>query len=146
MTSLGVQAVICPKCGAKLEVNVYRSINVAESPEARDSVLACNLNTWECPQCGEEGMVDRDLLYNDPALGFCVWYFPPERLRDDTFVALFDASYPPTVQKIHHNLESTDIPALARSLYLTQPHLVFTLMDLVYCIVFYERLLGGNRN
>lgn len=66
----------CPKCGERQEVELFESINVAETPELRDRLMANELNAVTCSACGFGFRVDKKLLYNDPERRLMVYWFP----------------------------------------------------------------------
>jgi predicted RNA-binding Zn-ribbon protein involved in translation (DUF1610 family) len=124
----------CPSCGEETQVAVWRSINTAQDPDAKELLLASEVNVFSCPRCGYESLLDIDLLYHDPERRFCVQYYPYERLSDDGFLSHFTTAGSPLL----------DIPPGVRLnadlSYLARPHIVFELGELVRYIAFRERL------
>ncbi len=66
----------CPKCGRDQEALLYESVNVTESPELRDILMANELNAVTCEQCGFSFRVDKKLLYHDADQGIMIYWFP----------------------------------------------------------------------
>jgi hypothetical protein len=66
----------CPKCGHEQEVELYESVNVAESPELKEDLLLNRLNAVQCPQCEFAFRVDAPLLYCNPAVGYMIYWMP----------------------------------------------------------------------
>ncbi len=129
----------CPSCGHEEQVQVWRSINVAHDPDARELLLAHQVNVFRCPECGYESLIDVDLLYHDPEQRFCVQFYPFDRLANDNFLVNFDLEGRPAVELPGHM-------SVPESLgYLTRPHIVFDMAELVRYVAFRDRLHELNR-
>lgn len=63
----------CTRCGVEHTVSVRNSINVAETPELKQSVLDGSAFVWECPHCGTLNLIRSQVLYHDPAERLMVW-------------------------------------------------------------------------
>jgi len=57
----------CRSCGQEYGVEVFRSIDVVESPELKAKVVSGELFVQECPFCGQKNLVKGDILYHDPS-------------------------------------------------------------------------------
>jgi hypothetical protein len=66
----------CPRCGQEHEVVLYEAINVQQSPELKDQLLANRLNRVACPDCEFSFRVDKPLLYSDPARRLLIHLLP----------------------------------------------------------------------
>lgn len=125
---------VCPACGAESQVSVWRSVNVTLDPDAKAQLLAGTMNVFSCPKCRYESLLDTDLLYHDMERGFCVQYYPYERLGDDGFLANFSIDGAPRL-----SLPGGEaLPGEAG--YLTRPHIVFEMGELVRYVAFRDRL------
>lgn len=58
--------VICRSCGRSSEQHFLTSVNVAEKPELKESVLNGELFLWTCPHCGAGNLDSGPFLYHDP--------------------------------------------------------------------------------
>jgi hypothetical protein len=121
----------CPQCGHVENVMTYLTINTAVSPGLREDLLNDEVNIFRCSKCGLENLVTEPLLYHDPALRFCVQFYPP-RSVDGDLINRFERRWPPTLK----------LPSMAPAEYLAQPHVVFDWEEMLRSIVFFEAVLG----
>ncbi len=124
----------CPSCGHEDQVEVWRSLNTSLDPDAKELLLAHQVNVFRCPSCGYESLIDIDFLYHDPERQFCVQFYPFDRLADDGFLANFNLEGRPQVRLPEH------IKVPSSMAYLTSPHIVFDMAELVRYIAFRDRL------
>ncbi len=66
----------CPQCQQDQDVQLYEAVNVQHSPELKQRLMANQLNTVTCGQCGLTFRVDKPLLYHDPAKRFMIYQIP----------------------------------------------------------------------
>lgn len=66
----------CPQCAHEQDVTLYESVNVTESPELREQLMANRLNAVACEKCGLSFRVDKKLLYHDAGRGVIIYWFP----------------------------------------------------------------------
>jgi len=78
----------CSKCGAAHSFKVYRSINVAENPELKDSVKDGSIFVWECPDCGQKNLAKYETLYHDPASKTMIWLLPTGNFQASEMAAI----------------------------------------------------------
>lgn len=131
----------CPACGEASQVTVWRSMNVAADPDAKELLLAGTVNVFACPKCRYESLLDVDFLYNDPERRFSVQYYPYERLSDDGFLANFSTDGDPRIE-LPGGMALPDSAG-----YLLRPHIVFEMGELVRYVAFRDRLFeleGGG--
>jgi hypothetical protein len=128
------ETVSCPECNEEQEVTIWRSINVTLDPELREKLFNAEINHFICKECGHGAFIEVPLLYNDMDRGFCIQYYPPEAIDDPDFIATFESSYPAQIKNMPGDMNT----------YLSEPHLVFEMRDLLYCVLFHEKLLGGR--
>lgn len=70
-------------------------------------------------------------MYHDMAQQFCVQYYPPQSLEEPDFLRKFnpDAS-----------IHLTGLPAIKGAHYITAPHVVFDMNEMIRYILFRDRL------
>jgi predicted RNA-binding Zn-ribbon protein involved in translation (DUF1610 family) len=128
----------CPACGEEATATVWRSMNVTLDPDAKELLLAGDVNVFRCPKCGYESLLDIDFLYHDMEKKFSVQFYPYERLADDGFLANFT----------REGETNPDTPAGVRlpeaAGYLLRPHIVFEMGELVRYVAFRDRLWEGR--
>jgi len=124
----------CPACGEKSPATVWRSMNVTQDPDAKELLLAGSVNVFQCPRCKYESLLDIDFLYHDMERRFCVQYYPYERLADDGFLAGFTLGAEPAIAVPEQMQVKSGIE------YLTRPHIVFEMGELVRYVAFRDRL------
>lgn len=62
---VGTVRVTCPGCGHEREAQLVQSINTHKNPEAKDRLLAGDLNVMTC-DCGRRTQLSANLLFHDP--------------------------------------------------------------------------------
>lgn len=70
----------CCSCGAEIQKEIDRSINVGLKPELKDKVFSGEIFVSECPSCGTKNLMVFDCLYHDPKEMFMVWLVPSRQL------------------------------------------------------------------
>lgn len=68
----------CPACKTPFRTNLYTVVDVGQQPELKQALLAGQLNTAVCPNCGTASMLGTPLVYHDPEKQLCLVYFPQE--------------------------------------------------------------------
>ena len=131
MTLADTQQLDCPACGRSREVTIWQTVNVTLDPSLRDLLGERRINAFHCEECGFSAYLGVPLLYHDMQRRFCVQFYPAEAIADDDFIAMFEPALPP------HMRSFAGLPME----YVTQPHLVFDMDDLLHCVEFFERLL-----
>ncbi len=124
----------CPSCGEESSTTVWRSMNVTQDPDTKELLLAGTVNVFQCPKCHYESMLDIDFLYHDMERKFCVQYYPYERLSDDSFLTNFTTGAEPAIAVPEGMQVRTGME------YLTHPHIVFDMGELVRYVAFRDRL------
>jgi RNA polymerase subunit RPABC4/transcription elongation factor Spt4 len=110
----------CPACGEESSTTIWRSMNVTQDPDAKELLLAGTVN------------VERK---------FCVQYYPYERLADDGFLANFTIDAEPALVVPEGMRVKSEMD------YMTHPHIVFEMGELVRYVAFRDRLhelAGGS--
>ncbi|MBC8428939.1 MAG: hypothetical protein H8D05_01705 [FCB group bacterium] len=134
MTQINSIKVTCPNCSRKQRVTVFSSINVSLDPKLRTDLFDGKINVINCTACDYAAFLGSPLLYHDMKRGFCIQFYPPQAIEDAKFIDAFQPSYP--VQ--YRNMPEKKFG------YGAKPHLVFDMNDLVFCVMFYEKLLSGT--
>ncbi|NOX62462.1 MAG: hypothetical protein GXP42_11050 [Chloroflexi bacterium] len=118
----------CPHCGAQYQAPIFHVVDVGETPELKQVVLAGQLNASQCPHCRQVNYVAAPLLYHDPEHEFLAVFIPPQlnlsenqrqKLIGDLTKALMDS-----------------LPAEKRRGYMLTPQQFLTMDSLL------EKLLG----
>lgn len=76
MSAPGLYAIECD-CGAQLEAELWDTINLSLDPTFLEEILDEQLNVVECPQCGQELQIEKDLVVQDLAANVLVVVLPP---------------------------------------------------------------------
>jgi hypothetical protein len=122
-------SISCPRCHRSFEVELWDSINVKESPELREELMANRVNLATCEGCSFAFRVDKPLLYADPARRILVYWIP---VADDDF-ARGEEAFAEQMQRAAGAFgEGGQPPAV---------HLVFTRVELVERIFLLEAAL-----
>lgn len=118
----------CPQCGFSYQAPVFNIIDVGQTPELKQVVLAGSLNASQCPNCRNVNYVAAPLLYHDPEHEF-IGVFVPTQLNISE----------PQRQKVIGDLSKAlmdSLPAEQRRFYMLSPQQFLTMESLV------EKLLG----
>jgi len=139
MSMMSHHEIECPECGKSQKVDVWRSINVDLDASLRDRLIAGEINQFRCSSCGYEAFLDVSFLYHDMTREFCVYYLSPSSFDDpENEFQEFDVA------------GRTDVGELAEKMgasYLTTPHIVFDLNEMILYILFREFLHSrGNES
>lgn len=80
MSQVSKEEIICPKCQAKGEFEVWESMNVDLDPTLRDKVLNEKAFIYTCPECGHQIGIPYGTLYHDMTHHFMLFFdfFKPE--------------------------------------------------------------------
>jgi RNA polymerase subunit RPABC4/transcription elongation factor Spt4 len=128
----------CPHCGNKQETMVWDSINVSLDPELKTKLYAAEINLFECQKCQKKTFINAPLLYHDMEMQFCVQYYPRKALDDEGFHRQFNAD---------GSIAVTGMPAaFAESgAYITRPHIVFDMNEMIRYVAFRDRVAAANK-
>ncbi|MGI6212341.1 MAG: CpXC domain-containing protein [Anaerovoracaceae bacterium] len=66
----------CPECGRELTVTSGEFIDVSEDPQMKEKIVSGEYFSVTCPDCGEEMLVERPVMYIDPEHEFNVYMEP----------------------------------------------------------------------
>lgn len=123
----------CPECGREQEVMVLNSINVTIDPQLRDRLFDADINVFRCRYCSYNAFLNAPLLYHDMGRKFCVQFYPPELLEDESFLESFSKD-----GKSDEPMRSFMKNGPGR--YLMEPQIVFDMMEMIRQIRFRESL------
>lgn len=71
-------AIRCSSCGTPFSIPVHSILDVSETPQFKNLLLAGRLNTAPCPNCGTMNTVITPLLYHDPSKELLIAMVPME--------------------------------------------------------------------
>lgn len=118
----------CPHCGFSYQAPVFNIIDVGQTPELKQVVLAGSLNASQCPNCRNVNYVASPFLYHDPAHEFLGVFIPTQLNISE-----------PQRQKVIGDLSKAlmdSLPAEQRRFYMLSPQQFLTMDSLL------EKLLG----
>jgi hypothetical protein len=70
--------IACPQCKQPIAADITRLFDVAENPQAKQTLLSGAYNLVQCPHCGYRGQAPTPIVYHDPAKELLLTFFPPE--------------------------------------------------------------------
>jgi hypothetical protein len=132
MTITRIVEVSCPSCGSTGEATVCNSINAQLNPELKKQLLEGKVNLFHCEKCGGEYLMAVDLLYHDTEKGYCVQHFHFKNLQDKRFFRMFSDTGRLT---LFPKSKEESLPKDFQNV-----HFVFSMDELVRCIIFRDRL------
>lgn len=68
----------CPQCRQPVAADISRLFDVAENPQAKQTLLSGAYNLIQCPNCGYRGQAPTPIVYHDPDKELLLTFFPPE--------------------------------------------------------------------
>ena len=133
-----IHELTCPQCGNNQEVEVWDSLNVTADPKLRDRLFNADINIFKCESCNHKAIINVPLLYIDMGRQYCVQYYPPESMEDDNFLAQFTND---------GRWSFRDIPEIVNNEldYMGDPHIVFSLTEMMHYIRFRDMLYQKYR-
>jgi hypothetical protein len=133
MTRVGSSEIACPQCGNRQETPLWHSINVNLNPELRERLFNGDVNIFKCESCNTIAFIGQPLLYHDMKRHYCVQYFPPELLKDESFLRQYSRDGKLKMEESYEKISK-------ESQHLFTPHIVFNLKEMVHYIKFRDRL------
>lgn len=118
----------CPQCGFSYQAPVFNIIDVGQTPELKQVVLAGSLNASQCPNCRNVNYVASPFLYHDPAHEFLGVFIP-------TQLNISESQRQKTIGDLSKALMDS-LPAEQRRFYMLSPQQFLTMDSLM------EKLLG----
>ena len=137
MSKMAQHDLQCPSCGHTTPTTVWESINVTVDPRLKEQLFAGRVNMFECARCDNRTFVNASLLYHDVTLRYCTYFFPRHALDADDFYQKFN---------VDGSLAMHGAEAVLASMagYLTQPHIVFDMHEMLRYVVFRDRLASSR--
>jgi predicted RNA-binding Zn-ribbon protein involved in translation (DUF1610 family) len=133
----------CPECGETQEVTVWDSINVDLDPALREKLFAADINQYHCSSCGYEMFLDAPLLYHDMTRQFFVQYHPSSSFDDpDNAFRRYDVTGD---LDLTSSLDMKMHAEKTGKYYLTMPHVVFDMNEMILYILFREFLYSRGK-
>jgi hypothetical protein len=111
---------------------IWDTLNITRESDLKNKLYAGEINRFECKKCQKKSVIEAPLLYHDMSQQFCVQYFPPKALDDPNFLRQFnrDGSFAMTAISME----------LGKSAYLTRPHIVFDMNEMLRYVAFRDRI------
>jgi len=135
MSRMSEHELECPECRREQGVVVWESVNVDLDPSLRQKLVDGQINTFECKSCGHRAFLSVPLLYHDMTRQFCVQYVPPRMLDDPSVLNGYTVD----------GKMDIDLPGGGPGgQYLTEPHVVFDMGEMVRYVMFRERLYARD--
>jgi len=136
MSKMSKAKLQCPDCDNEQLAEFWKSINVDLDPELKDRLFRGEINHIKCKQCDNEAFINIPLLYHDMTKQFMVQYYPSGMLDDCSNFEDFNAQ-----GKLQINLGGL-MNGLKKGTgaYLEEPHVVFSMNEMVLYIIFRELL------
>ena len=131
MTIKRTVEVECSRCGNKEPMDVWSTINVQISPDAKVELLEGKTNRFRCTICGLESLVVTNLLYHDMEKEFCAYFFPFSLIERENFSGEFTAD-------ARLDLRRTGVQDPPD--YFRNAHVVFSMDELARYIIFRDKL------
>jgi len=128
----------CPRCGNKQAATLWKSLDVALDPELKEQLFAAKINLFECEKCEEKAHMNTPLLYHDQTQRFCVQFYPPELVDDPAFLRQFNPDASLTMEGVPDEIKE-EAP------YMTTPHIVFDMNDMLRYLVFRDQIASVTK-
>lgn len=125
----------CPSCRKRQDVMVWNRIDATADPGSKEDLITGRTNYFSCPSCGFEGFIAAPLFYDDPVCGVSALYVPVEYLNDDEYL---ERMFPYNGKARSGTDDSTTVAA--GGIVRQDPHVVFSMEELVRYIIFRDRL------
>ena len=125
----------CPSCRAKQDIMIWKYLDTAVDPDAKEQLFTGKINYFSCTSCDFEGFITAPLVYHDSDKKFIARYVPVEYFEDEEFLRLsFSAD-----GRSHPGPHDGDacIPDLP---YSNDAHIVFSMTELIRYVLFRDRL------
>ena len=124
----------CPECGKAQMVSAWDSVNVTLDPSLRDRLFKGVINQFKCDDCDFTSFINMNFFYHDMERKFAVQYFPESMLENPANFYGYKSD-----GKI--DLKKAGLPTVfAPRRYLIEPHVVFSVYEMLNYIKFRELL------
>lgn len=81
MSSHYFEKISCPKCGAEVDIALWRSINTMLDPEMKEKVRTGEIFIFNCPKCGGNTNLVYPLLYHQMEDEIMIYLVSPEEVN-----------------------------------------------------------------
>lgn len=143
MSSQNPATVNCPACNHQQDVVIWNSLNVQVDPEAKEDLFTGKINVFKCEACAAEAGLNAEFMYHDMELQFCVQYMPPEALEYEEALESYEADG--TLNPaILGPMATMKVPGRDVT-YMLRPHVVFNMGEMLYYIIFREKLAARSQ-
>ena len=132
MTLVQEEQIECPECGHSQSVRIWQSVNVTLEPQLKQDLLNGKINWFKCGICEFESFMPLPLMYHDMDLKFCVQLVPFDQAMDPIFLKNFSSDGTFKTRGI--------LPKDIGAEYMSNQHVVFSMSELVYYMLFREKL------
>lgn len=115
--------VTCSVCGRQFAAEVMSLIDVEQRPELKAHLVGGRFNAYNCPHCGNEGILSMPFLYHDPGKELLFCFMPTQ-----AGLTGFDQ------QKVIGDLTNmlmSSLPLEKRKAYLFQPRIFLSLPNMI---------------
>jgi hypothetical protein len=133
MSQVHTYSMTCPHCGHDQQVEVWNALNISVNPELRYKLFNAEINVFVCEICDHKALINVPLLYHDVQRRYGVQYYPPDSLKNEQFLEQFTDQGKMDLSRIH-------ISSKAEGHYLTDPHIVFDLNEMLRYIDFRDKV------
>jgi hypothetical protein len=133
----------CPECHHSQEVELWSSLNVQISPEAKTDFLEEKINLFNCDNCGEVASLAASFAYHDMELKMYVQLHPPQNI-DEQILRMYKADGSSSIDGLGPLKSNRDI--LASTEYMRHPHIVFSMQEAILYVQFRENLARFHHN
>lgn len=99
MSTLSPGVVVCHRCQARFDAQLWTGLHATRAPEVREAVLDGTFHRFECRGCGELVFVEPTMLYTDFDRRQWVAVLPEAGIRHRTALARL------VEDGFHHNME-----------------------------------------
>lgn len=123
--------ITCPQCNTTQEMTLWDSVNATEHPHLKEEILEQRLNAFFCSQCDYHGSVDNSVLYHDMDGKFCVQYVAKEDMKSPKYYRHLSKQGTLIFDPL-----STKIMGKSGGEYLSRPHHVFSMKEMLLYILF----------
>lgn len=133
MTGKREMLVQCPECTTKVQITIYKSLDVSEDPGAKESFLNGAINLFRCTGCSFEAFFPAPFTYHDRENKIVAQCYPYTFIEEDRFFSRFTADGKMTGPP-------ENAPGLSDIDYGSDIHIVFSMEELARYVAFRDRL------
>jgi len=113
----------CPNCKQPLVAEIFQVVDITQTPQLKEILLAGGLNFAQCQICGFQGQLPIPLVYHDGEKELLLTFSPPDAAKT---MEMKESALAPLLKNVIDNLDQKD-----RKGYLFQPQAMLTMNNLV---------------